>query len=531
MGWRDAIRQAKEAMAAGMGAGGPTEEQLAAMSPEQRAVYEAHVAEGAAERAVRPADPPPGGAAPDLAGRPLRGPAGEWLYNPSWTRRSATGEPEAGGSLRRLAGDLIDDAVRPIARIRPPDAPPPAPEHERAAVATAERAERDRARSPYLAPQRAGVMSERIPTRSGTELDDVAAYLASSGLAARPDLVFGCYRVPDHHEGGALARERDRYVEWEVVHAAGEGSRPAGAPPEVVTIDGATRWVERVAGEASVLDEDLAIAYLAAAGIGPDRTLGLARALRVRSKGADADGVGAATIAEVTGIHVLHVLHGASGLAAPVATTFGAWAASTPIEIAPGGPPGVHVEVLNWLAVAAAVWPQNQEPAPVPSAFGYLPSSAQELLGAYLEVVGVHPAHCYGASVVEDRPRSIDGTSLQGKGFISSTSSVGAKVPCADGSARRRLAAGAHVVIAYLDTPTYADGRARWDAYQRDVLRSDLAAETGARRPVVDESFDDLPAGLGGLVRGAKKVARAVQVVEGGGDEPAPHRYCWPPAG
>ena len=44
--------------------------------------------------------------------------------------------------------------------------------------------------------------------RAGSELEEVSAQLAASGLSARPDLVFGCYRVPDHHEGGALSRRR-----------------------------------------------------------------------------------------------------------------------------------------------------------------------------------------------------------------------------------------------------------------------------------------------------------------------------------
>ncbi|MCB1039390.1 MAG: hypothetical protein KDA94_07670 [Acidimicrobiales bacterium] len=527
MGLRDSFRQAKAAMAAGMGAEGLTPEQLAMMSPEQRAAYESHLAQGAAERAHVADTQAAGTDADELSNRPLQGPAGEWLYQKDWSRPAATGESaRAGrGRLGRLAGDLVDDLASPIGRIRPADAPPPAPESERAGVAAAERAARDQARAPYLAPQRVAISIARVPARAGSELEEVSAHLAASGLSARPDLVFGCYRVPDHHEGGALSRERGRYVEWDVVHAAGAGGVAAASAPEAVTIDGASRWVARAGGDPSVLDEDLAIAYLAAAGIGPDRTLGLARGMRVRSVGADAEGNGAETVADVTGIHVLHA---APSLASPASTTFDAWSATKPVEVPPSGHPGVHVEVLNWLAIAAAVWPQNQQPVPVPSAFPYLPSSAQELLEAHLDVVGVHPAHCYGVSVVEDRRRSIDGISLQGAGFISSATSRGAKVPCVDGKDRRRLAAGAHVVVAYLDAPAYVEGRARWDAYQRDVLRSNLAADTGVRRPVLDESYRDLPSGLSGLVRGAAKIARVAQAVEGGGDDSPPHRYCWP---
>ena len=50
------------------------------------------------------------------------------------------------------------------------------------------------------------------------------------------------------------------------------------------------------------------------------------------------------------------------------------------------------------------------------------------------------------------------------------------------------------VVVAYADRPEYREGRERWAAYQRDVLRARLDHRTGVRPPIEvsepsDESF------------------------------------------
>ncbi|MBX3315047.1 MAG: hypothetical protein KF906_12095 [Actinobacteria bacterium] len=537
MGLRDSWKQAREAMAAGMKGEGPSEEALASLSPEQRAAYDARIAEVAAARggAQRQHERLVADHAASVAARPLQGPAGEWLYGPAvypGANPATLDGPSPGnavrGELGRLAGQVpsageITDAV--LHRSENPAAPPPAPDDQRPVVAAAERAARDAARAPYVAPERVRHAITRLSARADSELDEVAAYLASSGLAGRADVVFGCYRVPDHIGRGTGTR--GRYVEWDVVHAADVDLAPA-PPPTAVTIDGSERWVARAGGEPSVLDEDLAIAYLAATGLGPDRVLGLARGMQVRSTGGDAEGNGASTMVEVTGVHVLHAGPGAGG---PGPEAFAAWTGTRPVAVPVDGHPGVRVEVLNWAAIAEAVRPQHHRPVPVPSPFPYLPSSPQELLGAYLEVVGIHPAHCFGASVVEDRHRSIDGVSSGLGGLVTTVTDRGAESTCADGKVRRRLVGGVHVVVAYLDAPAYVEGRDRWEAYQRDVLRSNLAAETFVRGPVFDDTFGEVPAGLRGLVRGAKKVAKVAEVLEGGWSSgPHPHRYCWPPS-
>ena len=73
-----------------------------------------------------------------------------------------------------------------------------------------ERAARDAVRRPYLAEHRPAVVFARLATRSKTQIEEVTAYLASSGIAARPDLVYGIYRVPDHISPGSLLGDRGR---------------------------------------------------------------------------------------------------------------------------------------------------------------------------------------------------------------------------------------------------------------------------------------------------------------------------------
>ena len=67
-----------------------------------------------------------------------------------------------------------------------------------------------------------------------TQHQDVARFLAGSGLAARPDLVFGVYRVPDRISPRAPGGEARRYVEWDVVHAPGVPPVHARRPPSPV---------------------------------------------------------------------------------------------------------------------------------------------------------------------------------------------------------------------------------------------------------------------------------------------------------
>lgn len=419
-----------------------------------------------------------------LAGKSLRGPAGRYVY---------------GQHLPRAERDA---QLRPV--VLAPD-----PEEQ----GRAEAAARSEQRAGYLAPQRPSIRFTRIPTRERSQIRDVAAALGASGLAARPDLVFGLYRVPDHIGGITV----DRLVEWEVVHAD-TGQLPSTPPPQAVWFDADEQWVARRTGEPMVYDEDLALAYLDRAGIGPEATIGVSRMLVTQHQEAGGEN-SSLTASYVTGVYVWH----AAGVGGPATEQL---REQRPITIDAAA--DTRVEVLNWAGIRQAVAPSSGHPPLSPSPFPYLPSTAQELLQSYLEIVGVQPADCYAAAVTEDAPKDLDQVStVHG---INVKSNVGETSLAADGRNYPRLRGGARIVIAYRDRPDYVLGRDRFAAYERDVLQSQLAC--GAeRRPIeVEDLQDRLPRGLRGVVKATTAVARLVTAdTYNTLESRPPYRYCWPP--
>ena len=178
--------------------------------------------------------------------------------------------------------------------------------------------------------------------------------------------------------------------------------------------------------------------------------------------------------------------------------------------------------LLNWDAVALAVHPVRQQRPRLPSPFPYLPLTPQELLRAYLGIVGVAPHDSYAVQVTYNRPLDLLGRTSTSSHVRRTTG--GDELPCADGKARVRMHGGVHIVLAYRDAPDYAEGRRRWSAYEADVLEADLGREIAERRPV--------PAGPGRMERTLDRVTDVVSVFDGDvyptGDFLAP-RYCWPP--
>jgi hypothetical protein len=168
--------------------------------------------------------------------------------------------------------------------------------------------------------------------------------------------------------------------------------------------------------------------------------------------------------------------------------------------------------------------PALRQPVAVP----YLPSTPQELLRAYLDIVGLDPADAYAAAVTEDAPKDLNGVTY--KRGMTITTNRGEQQPGADGQQHPRLTGGARIVVTYRDRPSYAEGRARFGAYERDVLQSALSL--GAeRRPVETQNVVDR---MPGVARKLFKTAEFVSnVIEGESndvfDRLAPHRYCWPP--
>jgi hypothetical protein len=522
MGMLSNLRQMREAMKSGIYSANPTAEQLAAMTPEQREAVgerQAILHKATAEAAVRAREQQ----ANLLAAKPVHGPAGEYLYpeiaqHADLTTAYATMKPTdlLGHSLQQMKQAVTGGAATL------PEQPQLDPA-QRPACYAHEVAARVAARRPYLPETAVVVQSHRIGAEAGDAVQTLVQHLGATGLAARPDLVYGVYQVPDHIGVGFLQREKKRYVEWEIVHAP-HAALPPAAPAGAAFFGAEQRWVGRRTGEPSVLDEDLGLAWLSGAGIGPEGCLGLARVLRTKDVSTGDEGGESYTISHVIGAVAL----------TPVAdqSSFQAMAAATPLEL-PIERAGVHLEVLNWRALARAVHPYSGDPMLLPSPFPYLPSSGAELLFAYLEVVGVLPADCYSAQVTEDGARDL--RTAKQKGIFTMTTNLGTSLPCADGTERRRVQGGSRVVVAYRDRPEYAAGRERWAAYEREVLMTALANETGVRRPVESVPWSGAPGGLRGVLRAAEKIADVMYYLDDDNgptdfDKIPPHRYCWPPA-
>jgi hypothetical protein len=273
-------------------------------------------------------------------------------------------------------------------------------------------------------------------------------------------------------------------------------------------------WARRAAGRPSVLDEDLAITVIGLAGMGPERTLGVARDLKMTSEGGgDGDGPNS-LLAQVAGVGMFVPAGVEAAAVAEVARR-------APIPVPEGPPEGVRITVLHWDAIAQAVHPVRRERPRIPSPFPYLPSTPQELLRAHLDIVGIDPADSYSVQVTYDDPFDLMARST-GRSWLRSTYG-GDKILCADGKERKRLAGGHHIVVAYRDRPEYADGRERFAAYARDVLQADLDRSGHVRPPVPKQDHK--------LLRAAERIYDTVMYfsddVQGGGI--IPPRYCWPP--
>ena len=524
MGIRDTLRLAKQAMTPenikqGLSASmqPPTAEEMAAtldaLPPEKRAELEANLAlaNAAQEQAIAQSE----------AHRALDGPAGEFLYGPSAAAQMAAFQTGGiTGSLamtaRQFGKELKGAYGGDMAK------------HEKdrgiaAQIGAQERAARDSARAPYLAPDRWPVSISRVATRGSTQVDEVIAFLQSSGLGARPDLVYGVYRVPDRISPAVTpSSERGRLVEWDIVHG-GLPEAPVEVPVVAGYFDALHQWVARRRGEPSVLDEDLGLAYLARAGLAAEQCLGIARLctfvepkdrwFAIDNSGGEADD-GYPLVPTVDGVLVFH-----AGDATPVVDQI---RAEAPVPLGPDVLAGTHTEVLNWREVARAVHHRLQHPPPTPSPFPYLPSTPQELLRAYLEIVGVRSFDCYSAQVTIDQPFPLVGRIAMG------TSNIGSAQPCADGKERRRLQGARRVVITYRDRPEYGEGRARWHRYQNEVLLAHLERGMNLRSPVTPDDLPNNPV----LRAGAKLLTLAERVSTfGEWDPPPPYRYCWPVVG
>lgn len=500
------------------------EASLQYLTPEQRAAYDANMAaveRGRAESREAYAQ----AKALSEGARVLEGPAGRYLHGSPIDLMGDPDEIEAkiqrDGAMafvretrQARKGEFKEGLRQSFGISEVKELKDPA---ERARVAAEQRAARDAARAPYRGAQPAEVRISRLATRGRTQLAEVLGHLQESGLGGQADRVFGVYRVPDRISQALTPHsEEGRVVEWDIVHEPLDPAAAPGVPLVATSFRGDELWVARRLGEPSVLDEDVALAYCLRAGIGPEQCLGLSRISEFRTVRGESDDDGGGHIRSlVKGVVAIH----------PEAphTAFEQMRTQAPLDLPADGAAmaGVHVEVLNWEAIGRAVHLKVMHPPPVPSPFPYLPSTPQELLRAYLEVVGVRAADCYSVQATVDTPDP----QVQG-GFFQTN--IGPKQPCADGKERMRTHGCQVVVLVYRDTPAYAEGRARWDAYMTDVLQARL--RNGIRvRPALDLP-PDLDGRLPSPLRAALRVAEFIDRLDEWGTETVPpFRYCWPP--
>ena len=442
--------------------------------------------------------------------RILKGPAGEYLYGAGMAGFDPTAIPDIGAMFRRSMGEFRTAVKQSFNRDELPQIDDP---QQREQAAAADRAVRAQARAPYRAPNAVPVEITRIATRGASQVQEVAAFLGSSGFAGAPERVWGVYRVPDRISHMLTTHsEKGRVVEWDVVHTGGP-ALGACTPPAATSFASDDRWVGRHVGEPSLIDEDLGIAYLRAAGIGPDQSLGLARYCEFREPrgGISNDEDNQPLLTLIRGLLSFHP-SGDGG-------TYDRMRAAAPIILEPH--PEDVIVYLNWEEVAKVVHPRTHHPYSVPSLFPYLPSTPQELLRSYLEVVGVRPTDTWGVQATVNRARE-----LRAEGVM--TTNLGPKQPCADGKPRMRAHGCQIVTVAYRDRPEYVAGRERWQRYESEVLQAALTRE--APRPPIasDDITDGVPRVLHGLVKAADLVDRVTDIGWGGEDF-VPYRYCSPP--
>jgi hypothetical protein len=409
-------------------------------------------------------------------------------------------------ALKRMLGDSLSEEVTGRPRQERSD-------EELRRIAIEEWEARNAARAPYRSPDPPAVVISRIPTRGGRQQEQVQEWLQATGLASRPDLVWSVHRVPDRISPNLTSQsEKGRLVEWEVVHHPA-ALPPSGAAVAVTAFDRPSRWIARRLGEAVPLDEDVAVWFAEWANLDPSRCFGMPRLLTIRSYGGGPDdGVGTYA-AVVAGVSVLHVPD------AHAANVRRHLEADRPVR-PPASLGALRIDRLDWASLAEHVHYYPLSTPTIPSPKPRLPSTPQELLLAYLEVVGITSADCASAAVTTD-----DRTASRIE------SGVGPALPCADGKPRRRGHLATEVVLVYRDRPEYAEGRERWAAYQREVMRARPNHLT-ERRAVLD-----VPSRTDNAIRNASSVIEAITSPLDwldwvGRDEPpfVEFPYCWPPS-
>ena len=220
MGLLSNLKQIRSAMKSGVYAANPTAEQLAVMTPEQRDAVgqrQAMVQKATADAVERAKQQ----GADLFAAKPVHGPAGEYLY-PEIARTAGVTAAYAAMSPKEMFGHSLQQMKQEFTGGGPalPE-PPQLDPAQRAAGYTQEVAARISARRPYLPETAVVVQSHRIGSTAREAVETLAQHLGATGLAGRPDLVYGVYQVPGPH------RRRLPAVGEEGVRRVGDRARTA----------------------------------------------------------------------------------------------------------------------------------------------------------------------------------------------------------------------------------------------------------------------------------------------------------------
>ena len=386
---------------------------LASLTPEQRAKYEANMAEVEAGMAESQASWQEAREIEDSV-RPLWGPAGDYVYGPTLESAGSPEDLEAKAAAEGIMSVVRDQraknkgqfktgvrqsfGINEVDQIDDPAL--------RAEVAASERAARDAARAPYRATEAVPVAFDRIATRGKTQVAELLDH-APTEWALRPTTssastafpTASARRSPRTPRRGGSSSGRSCTRRRRPVRPRRAPSRRRSWPRSSGSPDGSAsrRCLTRTSRWPSACRPGSARSAASA-------SRGSASSGRSRGEGSEDSAGPIRTL--VNGVIAIHPEE-ASG-------TFEQLMAAAPLPLPLGGERGIHVEVLNWDALARAVHLKINHPHPVPSPFPYLPATPGELLAAYLEVVGVQPADCYSAQATVDSPMPL----MQG-GFMS----------------------------------------------------------------------------------------------------------------
>lgn len=284
----------------------------------------------------------------------------------------------------------------------------------------------------------------------GPSAPQAYAKVIRQGLEARR--TYGIYPSTDLIHPARFGRHAVPW-EWCVVHrdpieAANPSYNPT--PPGDVTIDvvlRAQRWIDRPKSLPFPHDEEVVALLASRIGIDPATCMGISRLLEWGGYPSQPERM---ISVQPVGAQLVTV-----GRRPPLAS-----AAPAPFGEGQALPPNVRVDLFRWTPISLAVQPIWTQPAQAMTAYPHLPQSPEELLQAFIAIVGLMPEHTFGVSVSVIEQQSA---------FLNA------------GAAQADRGQTASLIAAvYLDTPAYAEGRSRFQRYRAEQLKVPLDVPRGS---------------------------------------------------